>query len=262
MSAAIHRLSTANLHALAASLRSGPLSLGLSRHSLIQIAGPQTDDVLTYLQRLADTGMSTAQVAFVIEAITEARSASAVLGQAIDIILSGPEVSGIAISDTIATVRTLVAEATHEVILVGYAVHNAKPIFELLASRMAAQKTLSVIFCLDISRRRGDTSLESEIVRRFARDFRDKHWPWPDLPKLYYDPRSLSENPLQRSSLHAKCVIADRTRALITSANFTEAAWLRNIELGVLLRYEPLAARLAAYIDGLIVTQFFSTVAL
>lgn len=258
MSNAIHRLSTANLRALAASLRSGPLSLGLSRHSVAQIAGPLTQDVLAYLQHLLDTEMSAAQVAFVIEAIAEARSASADPGQFIDLILSGPEVPGIAISDTIATVRTLVAEATHQVVLVGYAVHNAKPIFELLASRMAAQKKLSVIFCLDISRRHGDTSLESEIVRRFAREFRGKHWPWPNLPELYYDPRSLSENPLQRSSLHAKCVIADRARAVVTSANFTEAAWLRNIELGILLRYQPLAARLADYIDGLIAAALLS----
>src|SRR5208282_5523032 len=121
---------------------------------------------------------------------------------------------------------------------------------------------LHVIFCLDLPRRHGDTSLESEIVRRFARDFREKHWPWPNPPELYYDPRSLSENPQQRSSLHAKCVIADRARAIITSANFTEAAWLRNIELGVLVSYQPLAARLAAYFDGLIAAALLSRCAL
>jgi phosphatidylserine/phosphatidylglycerophosphate/cardiolipin synthase-like enzyme len=51
-------------------------------------------------------------------------------------------------------------------------------------------------------------------------------------------------------------VIADRKRALITSANFTEAAWLRNIELGALLNYEPLVSRLVEYFDGLIANQF------
>jgi hypothetical protein len=262
MSAAIHRLSTANLRALAASLRSGPLSLGLSKHSVAQIAGSQTDGVLAYLETLVDTRMSTVQAAFVIEAIAETRDASADLGQAIDLILSGPEVPGIVISDTIATVRTLVAEATHEVVLVGYAIHNARSIFELLASRMSAQQMLKVIFCLDISRRRGDTSLEFEIVRRFAIEFREKHWPWLVFPDVYYDARSLSEDPLRRSSLHAKCVITDRKRAIITSANFTEAAWRRNIEVGVLVRHEPLVARLAAYVDGLILSQFLSRLSL
>jgi phosphatidylserine/phosphatidylglycerophosphate/cardiolipin synthase-like enzyme len=109
-----------------------------------------------------------------------------------------------------------------------------------------------VVFCLDIARRPGDTSLDSEIVRRFARDFREKHWRWPELPQLFYDPRSLSDNPMHRSSLHAKCVVTDRSAALITSANFTQAAQLRNIEVGLLVRHLTLVERLACYFEGLI----------
>ena len=262
MAGAIHRLSIANLHALAASLRSGPLSLGLSKHSLMHIAGSSTEHVRTYLERLRAGGMSPNQMAFVIEAIAETRGAFIEPEQTIDLILSGPELPGIPLSDTIATVRTLVAEATQELVLVGYAVHNAKPLFELIASRMADENPLRVIFCFDIRRKNRDTSLESEIVRRFATEFRKKHWPWPNLPQLYYDRRSLSQDSSQRSSLHAKCVIADRARTIITSANFTEAAWLRNIEVGVLVQYEPLVSRLSAYIEGLISTGFFSVCAL
>jgi phosphatidylserine/phosphatidylglycerophosphate/cardiolipin synthase-like enzyme len=262
MSAAIHRLSTSNLHALAASLRSGPLSLGLSRRSVAQIAGSATDEIIAYLQRLSEAGMSSNQTALLIDAIADTRNVSTEPREVIDLILSGPELPGVPLSDTIATVRTLVSEASRELILVGYAVHNAKPIFELIASRLAAPIALRVVFCLDLPRRHGDTSIESEIVRRFAREFHEKHWPWPNLPELYYDPRSLSEDPLQRSSLHAKCVIADRRKAIITSANFTQAAWLRNIELGVLVKYEPLVARLADYIDGLIKLGLLSKCAL
>ena len=163
MSAAIYRLSTANLHALAASLRSGPLSLGLSKHSVLQIAGSSTDDVLEYLRRLSEAGMSPFQTALVVDAIGETRNASTEPEQAIDLILSGPELLGVPLSDTIATVRTLVAEATRELVLVGYAVHNAKPIFEPLALRMANQKALRVIFCLDIPRRHGDEALISNF---------------------------------------------------------------------------------------------------
>jgi hypothetical protein len=256
MSDTIHRLSIANLRALAASLRSGPLSLGISRHSVSPIAGFATDRVIDYLEHLSNAGMSPAQIALVIDGIGDARSAEP--EQAVDLILSGPELPGMPLSDTIATVRTLVAEAAHELILVGYAVHNAKSVFEPIASHMAANSQLRVMFCLDISRRQGDTSLESEIIRRFAQEFRQKHWPWPNLPELYYDPRSLAENPRERSSLHAKCVVADRTKAIITSANFTEAAWLRNIEIGVLVKQEALVSRLASYIDGLIATQLLS----
>jgi hypothetical protein len=57
--------------------------------------------------------------------------------------------------------------------MIGYAVQNAKPIFQLLASRMARENP-QVAFCIEIGRRMGDTPLDSEIVRRFAQDFREK----------------------------------------------------------------------------------------
>jgi phosphatidylserine/phosphatidylglycerophosphate/cardiolipin synthase-like enzyme len=114
-----------------------------------------------------------------------------------------------------------------------------------------ARENLQVAFCIEIGRRMGDTPLDSEIVRRYRTRISGETWPWPNLPDIYYDPRSLSEDPLVRSSLHAKFVVVDRKGALITSPNFTEAAWLRNIELGVLVNYESLVSRITAYVSGL-----------
>jgi phosphatidylserine/phosphatidylglycerophosphate/cardiolipin synthase-like enzyme len=71
------------------------------------------------------------------------------------------------------------------------------------------------------------------------------------LPQLYYDPRSLDTEAVKRSSLHAKCVVVDRRVALVTSANFTEAAHKRNIEVGSLIRSERFAARLAGHFEAL-----------
>ena len=42
----------------------------------------------------------------------------------------------------------------------------------------------------------------------------------------------------------------------LTSANFTEAAHKRNIEAGMVVRYEPLVVRIATYFDALRQTQF------
>jgi len=49
----------------------------------------------------------------------------------------------------------------------------------------------------------------------------------------------------KRTSLHAKCVIIDRSKALVSSANFTEAAQVRNIEVGVLIKSPRFAGQLA-----------------
>jgi phosphatidylserine/phosphatidylglycerophosphate/cardiolipin synthase-like enzyme len=115
---------------------------------------------------------------------------------------------------------------------------------------MAEVPGLAVTICLDIQRAWSDPTPSAELVARFARDFRQKHWPWPTLPALFYDPRSL-ETGDARASLHAKCVIVDRSRALVTSANFTDAAQRKNVEVGVDIRYPPAATRLADYFLGL-----------
>src|SRR5439155_23106298 len=98
---------------------------------------------------------------------------------------------------------------------------------------------------LDVQRGHGDTSAASEILRRFAQRFRHREWPGSRLPEVYYDPRSLDQEGTKRASLHAKCVVIDERVAFISSANFTEAAQVRNIEVGVLVRSTTLAQQLA-----------------
>jgi phosphatidylserine/phosphatidylglycerophosphate/cardiolipin synthase-like enzyme len=80
----------------------------------------------------------------------------------------------------------------------------------------------------------------------------EQEWPGGRLPELYYDPRSLDMEAIKRSSLHAKCIVADRRVAFVTSANFTEAAQTRNIEVGALIRDAAFAAQLAGHFDALV----------
>lgn len=82
-------------------------------------------------------------------------------------------------------------------------------------------------------------------------ELREVHWPWTPKPELYYDPRSLDMAGHGRSSLHAKCIVIDREAALITSANFTDAAQHRNIECGVIIRKATICRRIAEYFEAL-----------
>lgn len=52
--------------------------------------------------------------------------------------------------------------------------------------------------------------------------------------------------------LHAKAVVADDETVFVTSANLTEAALDRNIELGLLVRDRALALSVSAHFRGLI----------
>ena len=112
---------------------------------------------------------------------------------------------------------------------------------------------LKVRMFLDVQRGAGDTSAASELVHRFAHRFRAQQWP-PDrpLPQLYYDPRSLELDADKRACLHAKCVVVDGEAVFISSANFTEAAQERNIEMGLLVKSCRLAEQVVLHFDTLL----------
>ena len=77
-------------------------------------------------------------------------------------------------------------------------------------------------------------------------------WPGKRLPDAFYDLRSLATEGNTRAYLHAKCVIIDDDRALITSANFTEATHKPNIEAGTVITDSALARALRAQFDTLV----------
>lgn len=80
----------------------------------------------------------------------------------------------------------------------------------------------------------------------------DRNGLGPRVPEVFYDPRSLNESDGSRASLHAKCVVVDGEKAFIGSANFTEAAQLRNIEIGLVAYRPDVAACVERHFDGLI----------
>ena len=111
---------------------------------------------------------------------------------------------------------------------------------------------LRVQMCLNIPRDYQDKRPEHAITRHFAKQFAKSQWPpGVRLPELFYDPRSLASSD-KRSSLHAKCVVVDDREAFISSANFTEAAQRRNIDVGVLLRCGTTAGQLTNHFERLI----------
>jgi phosphatidylserine/phosphatidylglycerophosphate/cardiolipin synthase-like enzyme len=69
---------------------------------------------------------------------------------------------------------------------------------------------------------------------------------------VFYDPRAVAHAGSGRPSRHARCVTVDERRALLTSANFTEAAQQRNIEAGVLADDAVLALSLSSQFSSLI----------
>ncbi len=116
---------------------------------------------------------------------------------------------------------------------------------------MDVKPALQVTLLLNIQRKRGDTTAAEQLVRKFADRFWGTDWPGSSRPMVYFDPRSLDlDGPA--GVLHAKAVVADEEAVFVTSANFTEAALDRNIEVGLLVRDRALAATVSSHFRGLI----------
>lgn len=117
---------------------------------------------------------------------------------------------------------------------------------------MDAEPGLKVRLFVNVQRPYRNETAEAILLRQFADTFRQEIWPGDRLPEVFHDPRSLEIDNHQRSCLHAKCIVIDEDRALLTSANFTQAAHQRNIEAGTLITDTLLARALRAQFDTLV----------
>ena len=168
-----------------------------------------------------------------------------------DLVWSGPEVPGLHARDTRRVYEELLGSAEGSIWASTYAFFDGPKAFEVLARRMETTPALRVTLLLNIQRKRGDTTASEQLVRRFADHFWKTDWPGSSRPSVFYNPRALdAEGP--GGVLHAKAVVADDDSVFITSANLTEAALDRNIELGVLIRDRAFALAVGGYFRNLI----------
>jgi phosphatidylserine/phosphatidylglycerophosphate/cardiolipin synthase-like enzyme len=168
-----------------------------------------------------------------------------------DLVWSGPEVAGLHARDTRRVYDELLGSAEHSLLVSTYAYFDGPKAFEVLARRMDAVQGLQVTLLLNIQRRRGDTTAAEQLVRRFAERLWKVEWPGRSRPHVFYDPRALDPE-MPGGVLHAKAVVADDEAVFVTSANLTEAAFDRNVELGLFVRDRGLAASISAHFRGLI----------
>jgi phosphatidylserine/phosphatidylglycerophosphate/cardiolipin synthase-like enzyme len=251
MTGLLHKLSDSDLQEIATALRSGRFSPPYSAFALQRILPAAA--VSSDLQALAESEIGPAQLATMLDLILADRRARPSMDDQLELVTTGPEVDGIANRDTGVVVRELFANALESVLVAGYAVYQGQRVFQALADRMLELPSLKVRMFLDIQRGPGDTSAPAEIMTRFADRFRSQQWPKDrPMPEVYFDPRSLEPDPKERSCLHAKCVVVDRQTVFISSANFTEAAQRRNLEIGLLIRSGPLASQLIQYFTDLL----------
>jgi phosphatidylserine/phosphatidylglycerophosphate/cardiolipin synthase-like enzyme len=204
--------------------------------------------VCTSIASLAAMGLSATACAAWIDAV---ESAAARGTPRPDLVWSGPEVPGLHARDTRRVFEEMLGTAERSIWASTYAYFDGQKAFEVVARRMDEVPGLEVTLLLNIARKRGDTSVTADVVRRFADRLWQQDWPGTARPRVFYDPRALDlDGP--SGVLHAKAVVTDDESVFITSANMTEAALDRNIELGVLLKDRAMAGTVTAHFRALI----------
>ena len=161
----------------------------------------------------------------------------------LNLVWTGPETRASIARGTSFVVEQLFASAKKSVIVGGYCFDTPDILRPL--HRGMVERGVSVAMFLDITDRattvEGGDACASAFIDRFFQNV----WTFGDpKPAVYYDPRTAIPGP-PWASLHAKCVVVDDERALITSANFTERGHERNIETGVLVEDRAFAEELA-----------------
>jgi phosphatidylserine/phosphatidylglycerophosphate/cardiolipin synthase-like enzyme len=234
---------------LAGALESEMLSMSPSESALQAAVGSSEDhpQLLADLKEMEELGISGQAAAAWMRSLArvEARMPRA------DLVWSGPEVPGLHARDTRTVHDELLGSARRSVWVSTYVYFDGPKAFGVLARRMEAVPELRVTLLLNVQRKRGDTTGADHLVRKFADRFWSHEWPGAARPQVFYDPRAI-EDGVTRGVLHAKAVVVDDETVCVTSANLTEAAFDRNIELGVVVRDPTLAATVTAHFHVLI----------
>jgi phosphatidylserine/phosphatidylglycerophosphate/cardiolipin synthase-like enzyme len=216
---------------LLSAIQSGQIREPIRLMSVLRAIGDsnRSDQVFEWLTELERSDVSLAGAAYALECVDacEQRVNDPV------IVWSGPPVPGVHSRDTRQVFEELFRAAQRSLWISTYALFDGAKMFDIVARRMDETPHLEVTILLNLMNIRklsGD-----DAIQKFARNFWRKDWPGNRRPRVFYDARALAEGK-DRAVLHAKGVVQDDQAALVTSANLTEAAFDRNIELGVLLK--------------------------
>lgn len=232
VAATVQALGTAHLRTLADAYRhSEPYSASLAAVAKAAIPAPHQGEV----ERLNDAWAAEGDfpgtaLALALDTAQAARRAIDV--PMVEVVVTGPDSPAAPVRLTSEVVRQLIDGAVSRVTIVSY----------------AAYRMTSVITALDAAVTRGvNVSLILESAEKLegggGADAYAKY-------RTFQWPTDRREPP--DAKLHAKAVIIDDRDVLLTSANMTNAAYDKNIELGVLCRGGGVAHQVQSHFDSLI----------
>jgi phosphatidylserine/phosphatidylglycerophosphate/cardiolipin synthase-like enzyme len=239
----IRSLPVSTLESMSQALKAGRLKPPYTALAVAEWV-PQTvrESLASEFLSLQVFGFTPSTLAITLEALAEDAAARQRAIDQIQLVWTSPDEQGPHVRDTSVVVRQLLSEARQSLWISTYSIFNGHEVFLPIAEAWSARPELEVVLILNVSPDDKNGFYEGAAVDKCAKAFWKYHWPWARRPAVFYDPRGPEKTPDLPACQHSKCVLVDGATAFITSANFTESAHERNIELGVLFRDNPRVA--------------------
>jgi phosphatidylserine/phosphatidylglycerophosphate/cardiolipin synthase-like enzyme len=231
------------LESISQALRAGRLKPPYTAFALAEWA-PQAarESLASEFLSLQSLGFTPCTLAVTLEALAEDAAARQRALDQIQLVWTSPDEEGPNVRDTSVVVRQLLSEARQSLWISTYSVFNGHEVFLPIQEAWLFRPQLEVVLILNVPPDDKNGLYEDAAVDKCAKAFWKYHWPWSRKPAVFYDRRGPEEYRDLPACQHAKCILVDGATAFITSANFTESAQERNIELGVLFRDNPKVA--------------------
>jgi cardiolipin synthase A/B len=230
--AVVAELGDAHLHSLATAYRTAG-SYDVTTASTVRQALPASHrEYVDPLNRAWASSVGVAGPAIALAIDTALASKISAAATTVDVVITGPDSPVAPVRLTSEVVRQLIASAHQRVTMVSYAAYQMAAIIAALDAAVARGVQVDLIL-------ESPENLEGGGgVAAYAK-YRVYHWP--------VDQRDPPD-----AKLHAKAVIVDSRDVLLTSANMTNAAYDKNIELGLLCRGGGTAERVQRHFDALV----------
>lgn len=163
--------------------------------------------------------------------------------QQVSVVWTGPETSAIPVRRTEQALLELIAGARERLIVVSFAVYKVPEVASALIACAGRGCRVAVVLESE-SESGGKVTFEMSQALGSAVAKHATLYTWPA------ELRPETGNG-KRASLHAKCAVADGRRLLISSANLTEYAFTKNIELGLLVEGGDVPGRVQSHLEAL-----------
>lgn len=183
---------------------------------------------------LSECDAGTSDRLLVIETIACCESLRQPASEAVEVVCTSPDRLGIPVRTTLATARELIQTSQDEIVIVGYVFTGGAGVLitDLATARLQGVQVILI---------GNQMATHLPVIRSL--------WPKESPAPKIFSREADEQDPM--AALHAKLLLCDRTKALVTSANFSHHGMHQNIEIGVKVE-SPALERLRAFIAAMI----------